>query len=426
MAQKQFLIEGCSNNPYYETENMSLMQGYPVNRDGLTHAVQLKRLPEPFSAHYGVIPLPPPEDSIALGETLRTHQAAADALARLDSLAAELRDPYLISRILTRREAVSSSAIEGTNSTLDELLSVEETDDAAASEAAMQVRDYARALDGLVPRAQAQGTALFTVELVQSMHRVVMQGDSNYRDKPGDLRSAVAWIGGRGDIAYSTYNPAPPDDVAACLADTMRYMRCEGMQAMTQSLITRMAVAHAHFEAVHPFRDGNGRAGRLLLPLMMAAEGHVPLYLSPYIEAHKPDYYDSLKAAQQRLDWPAAVGFMAKAVVGTVDELTATRNALRTLSDLWRARRKFRAKSAALGALGVLPHYPVITIPRLAKLLDVSVSQANAAIGQLAEAGIVKERTGYRRNRVFAATEALAIIDRPFGAPAVLPGGGVA
>jgi Fic family protein len=101
----------------------------------------------------------------------------------------------------------------------------------------------------------------------------------------------------QGDIAYSTYNPTPPADIAACLEDTMKYMRCESMQAMYQSFIVRVPVAHAHFEAVHPFRDGNGRVGRLLLPLMMAAEGMIPIYLSPYIEAHKTAYYDSLKAA---------------------------------------------------------------------------------------------------------------------------------
>src|ERR1700674_4397385 len=121
-----------------------------------------------------------------------------------------------------------------------------------------------------------------------------------------------------------------------------------------------MAVAHAHFEAVHPFRDGNGRVGRLLLPLMMAAEGHIPLYLSPYIEANKVAYYASLKAAQQRLDWHEAIGFLADAIVGTTHELLATRDALAALRDRWRERRKFRRGSAALEALDVLPHYPVL------------------------------------------------------------------
>jgi Fic family protein len=172
---------------------------------------------------------------------------------------------------------------------------------------------------------------------------------------------------------------------------------------------------------VHPFRDGNGRVGRLLLPLMMQADGRTPLYLSPYIEAHKPAYYASLKAAQQRLDWAEAVGFMARAVVGTVDELLVTRTALQNLAGLWRARRRFRAGSAALRAIDLLPHYPVLTIAQLADLLDVTFAAAGRAADQLAETGILTERTGQRSYRVFAAREALSVINRPFGETPVLP-----
>lgn len=369
-----------------------------------------------------MVPLPPPEDGVAAGSVLARLRAADAALVRIETLAAELKDPYLISRILPRREAVSSSAIEGTNSTLDELLSGEESEDSQQVEAVVQVRDYALALDDFLPRARQEKLEIFTSGLVQDLHHAVMRGDAEYKDKPGDLRQVVVWIGGKGDIAYSTYNPTPPSDIAACLEDTMKYMRCEGMQAMYQSFIVRMAVAHAHFEAVHPFRDGNGRVGRLLLPLMMAAEGMMPIYLSPYIEAHKAAYYESLKAAQQRLDWHEAVGFMADAIVGTTDELLKTRDALSALGDLWRKRRKFRQGSASLRALDVLPHYPVLTVKRLASLLSITVPAASQAVEQLVENKILNERTGYARNRVFAAPDALSIINRPFGEEPILPG----
>jgi Fic family protein len=185
-----------------------------------------------------------------------------------------------------------------------------------------------------------------------------------------------------------------------------------------------MAVAHAHFEAVHPFADGNGRVGRLLLPLMMAAEGQVPLYLSPFIEANRTAYYAALKAAQQRLEWHEVVGFLADAIAGTVDELLTTRRALENIRHIWLSRRRFRAGSAALRALDFLPHYPVATVGRLAVLLDVSWPQAAQAASQLVEVGILEERTGYRRNRLFTAREALAIINRPFGEEPILPSGG--
>ena len=386
---------------------------------------QLKKLPRPFESHYGVVPLPPPEEAIALSTALPHLRAASEALGRVNALAAELKDPFIVSRILTRREAVSSSAIEGTNSTLDELLNMEERDlddGQAVTDATAQVRDYARLLEIIIPHAAEMGPEVFTVDLIRDLHRNVMASDSAYEDEPGVLRKNVVWIGGGGNIANSTYNPAPPGDISRSLAETIDYLRCNGAQTVNQHLVTRMAISHAHFEAIHPFRDGNGRVGRLLLPLMMAAGSQTPLYLSPYIEAHKDDYYAALKAAQQRLDWAPGVAFLSKAIVSTVEELVVTRDALARLSEIWRGRQKLRAGSAALRALSIRPHYPVVTTKRLMALLDVSQPVALEATNRLVELGILKERTGYQRNRVFASPEALTVINRPFGAPPVLPG----
>jgi Fic family protein len=394
-----------------------------LRRDDLAPAVRerLVRYPAPQASHYGVVPAAPPEHSIALDDAVARHQTATAALSRVETYAAELQDPFVVSRLLARREAVTSSAIEGIFSTLDALLSAEETADESASAETRQVRDYAAALEHLLPLASGRGPEIFTQDLVQDLHRTVMRGDPAYQDVPGAFRATVVWIGGR-DIAYSTYNPAPPAEIPRCLEETLAYMRGEGMQVMHQSLFTRMAIGHAHFEAVHPFRDGNGRVGRLLLPLMMAAEGHVPLYLSPYIEAHKTGYYDALKAAQQRLDWAWMTDFICDAVIGTVDEMMKTRAALSALKEIWHGRRSFRAGSAAVRALDLLPHYPVITVNRLAELLGVTFRAAALGIEQLIEVGILAERTGYRRNRVFAAEEALRVINRPFGSEPMRPG----
>lgn len=376
---------------------------------------RLERLPPPFASHYGVVPTPPPEDAVPLGTALACHERAIEQLAYVRTLAREFDDPYIVSRLLARQEAVSSSSIEGTNSTLDELLSLEEDATDEQRDAALQVRDYAKILDQLVPAAANEGPTIFTKELVCTLHREVMQRDRQYPDRPGAFRTRVVWIGGARDIGQSTYNPAPPSRIETSLSDTVGYMRLEGMQAMSQGLITRMAIAHAHFEAVHPFRDGNGRVGRLLLPLMMAADGQVPLYLSPYIEAHKTEYYASLKAAQQQLNWSEAVGFMAQAITGTVDELLKTRTALVTLGQNWRKRRRFRENSAALRALEILLSYPVVTAKSLAQKLTVSAPAAITALSQLAEASVVQERTGYSRNRIFVAAEVLSILNRPYG-----------
>lgn len=390
-----------------------------MNRQRLAHAVRerLVRLPPPYDNHYGVVPAPPLEDELSFPGTLDRLVAASAALAQVQAITREMADPYLVSRILTRREAVSSSSIEGTNSTLDELLEIDEAGDPEAAPRAQvrQVRDYAVLLERLLPQARARGCAIFDLDLIQRLHAEVMRSDRDFVDTPGEWRRSVGWIGGTGTIAYSTWNPPPPDRIAGCLAESVDYLRNEGMQSMTQNLVVRMAMSHAHFEAVHPFRDGNGRVGRLLLPLMMAADGQIPLYLSPYIDAHKEAYYAALKAAQQRLDWQAIIGFVADAVVGSVDELMVARAALARLRTDWATRRRFRRGSASLRTLDHLPHYPVLTVKRLASLLAVTVPQAGQAIDQLVAAGILTERTGYARNRIFAAREVLDILNRPFG-----------
>jgi Fic family protein len=388
-----------------------------MDRHHLAETVKatLERLPQPYQNAFAVVPAPPPAGMLDLRQIMSPIMLATKALERVQTLASELRSTYLISRILPRREAVSSSAVEGTYSTLDSLLSSEEVgDDTFGDSNTLQVRDYALALETFLPRAQTEGPTIFTLDLVQDLHRKVMQGDPYYADEPGALRQRVVWIGGGGDISSSTFNPPPPDKVLPCLLDTLAYLRGDTVDDLwqAQSLVTRMAIAHAHFEAVHPFRDGNGRVGRLLLPLMMAADGQVPIYLSPYIEAHRHDYMTALKAAQQQLQWQEMVRFIADAVVSSVDDLMIMRSELATLQKEWSARRPFRKNSAAQRALDYIVHYPVLTVNRLSRVLDVSYPAASKGIEQLAEAGILHEKTGYSRNRVYVASEVLRILNR--------------
>lgn len=393
-----------------------------MKRADLSAAVQktLLRMPPPHDSPYGVVPEAPPQSGLILTGVAARHQAAEEALAKVDAYAWSLHDPFVVSRILARQEAVSSSAIEGTHSTLDEVLAGEETQDDQARAEVRQVRKYAITLSRFIKQAHRYGPQVFSTKLVSRLHQRILQDDPDYKDPPGAVRTVPVWIGGR-EMAYSAFNPPPPSEVQACLEDNVRYMRADGLQAVQQSLITRMAVAHAHFEAVHPFRDSNGRVGRMLLPIMMAAEGRTPLYLAPYIEANKTAYVAALKAAQQQLDWPAVIGFFSDAITGTAHELFTTRAALETLSSQWKARRAFRKNSSALLALALLPQYPVITISRLASLLKVTYPAAASAVSQLTDSGILTERTGYSRNRVFAAAEALSILNRPFGEEPVLP-----
>ncbi|MFZ4809643.1 MAG: Fic family protein [Hyphomicrobiaceae bacterium] len=386
-----------------------------MRRDQLAPAVRrtLVRYPEPYRAHYGVVPMAPPAGPVDITGVEVALESASRAMGQAEGIAQALPAHFVLSRILVRQEAVSSSAIEGTNATLDELLVVEETADEDARAEARQVRDYAVALEVMLAEATRRGGEVFTLPMVQDLHRGLMRSDAGYPDTPGDLRQGVVWIGPTGqDISRSTFNPPPPDLVQACLAENLAYMRCDRDEQLAQHLVTRMAIAHAHFESVHPFRDGNGRVGRLLLPLMMAAEGATPLYLSPYLRAETPGYFAALKDAQQRLDYRPLISVLSAAIVAAVAEADTDRAALGDLMETWRQRRAFREGSASARAVAFLVGHPVVDVNRLAERLGVSFTAANRAVEQLVDAGILELRRQQRRNRLFVATEVLGIYNR--------------
>lgn len=388
-----------------------------MDRKLLAPAVRerLKRYPPPHEAHYGVVPLPPTQEPIAIGTAGPEHRAAIEALGRANALAAQYPAHFMLSRVLVRQEAVASSDIEGTHSTLDALLEVEETDDVDASDAEKQVRDYAIALEAALRDVEANGYDAFTIHTIEQLHQSLMRGDSHFESRhgpPGRFRRKQVRIGGR-DFGSSIFNPPPYADVLQCMTDQIAYLRSEGMQHLNQSIIAQMAVAHSHFEAVHPFPDGNGRVGRLLLPLMLRAAGHTPLYLAPYIAAFKTDYYEALKASQQRLDQQPLIALLSRAIAGTVDDAETAVKRLETLRLDWVRRKKFRQKSAAQRMLALLAWHPVVTTKTVERLLDASPAAARTALNQLAEAGILTERTGKLRYRVFQAREVLDIYKNP-------------
>jgi Fic family protein len=362
-----------------------------------------------------VVPFPPTEDPIPLADAEPLHRTAIEALGRAKALAARHPSHFLLSRVLVRQEAVASSDIEGTHSTLDALLEVEETDDEEATDADRQVRDYAVALEAALRDVERHWQDAFNIHTIESLHASLMRGDSKYQRKygePGRLRRIPVRIGGR-DLATSTFNPPPHADVLQCMADQIAYLRSEGMQHVNQSIIVQMAVGHAHFEAVHPFPDGNGRTGRLLLPLMLRAAHQTPLYLAPYIAAFKTDYYEALRAAQQRLDYRPLIAHLSVAIISAVDDAETAIRRLEAVREEWISRRSFRKKSAAERMLDHLAWHPVVTTKTVQRLLDVGAVAARTALNQLASAGILSEKTGKQRYRVFQATEVLKIYNNP-------------
>jgi Fic family protein len=394
-----------------------------MNRQHLINGVRerLKRYPHPHDSHYGVVPLPPPELPIPLGSSALAHRAALEAIGRADALADAYPHHFLLSRILVRQEAVTSSAIEGTYSTLDQLLEDEATfdpldpDSEIRRTATTQVKSYAEALEGALAAVERNQYDALSIGLIRDLQRQVVKDDPDYKHTPGEVRGLdhVVWIGGSGHISRSIYNPCPPEDVPACLTDHIAYLRCDGLQAVHQSIVVRMAIAHAHFEAIHPFPDGNGRVGRLLLPLMLAADGHAPLYIAPNLAAERSAYMDGLKAAQQRLDYAPLVQAISSAITAAVHRAETAHDQLLALSRGWIERAKWRKNSAARRTLEVIGNFPVITAKRLTTMLNVTMKSANDGIKQLVAAGILRERTGFKRNRVFVAHEVLDIFNAP-------------
>jgi Fic family protein len=376
----------------------------------------LKRYPPPHDAHRGVVPPSPSRGPVALDgpDVGRRVVEAERTLVRFDEALRHSADALALTRILERQEAVSSSSIEGTHSTLDALLALEE--EGGAGDETKETRAVSTALDYGLDLVRKHGRDAFSLDMVMGLHARLADAISGFRGTPGTIRQEVVWIGGRDkDPSTSTWNPPPPEDVADCLEDTLRYMREDTEDISQFPVVVRSAVAHAHFEAVHPFQDGNGRIGRLLVPLMFAAEGMQPLYLSSWIEVHKTEYYKALKAAQQRLDHSFMIDLFARAIIGTEAEFRATLAAIDAVESRWNATLKLRKNSAAQRTLSLLKSYPVLRARTLADLLGVTFKAASDGLAQLERLGVVEERTGFSRNRIYASQRMLEILTRPFG-----------
>jgi Fic family protein len=329
-----------------------------------------------------------------------------------------------IAYLLVRREALASSRMEGTWSTVDEVLSPA-TDDAGRS-ASASVRGYANAVMYAVQAVNTMGIAALTSELLCDLHQKVMQKDPHFYGSAGRLREPglpgdVVQIGSFGRKEDSVYNPAPPAHVKRCLNDVLDWMRDEsilqlGDAGMGMALPIRMAVGHAHFEAVHPFSDGNGRVGRMLWAIQMAAAGRLPLYLSGYVEVNKTEYGAALQEAQKQLSYRRMIEFVCQAIVACDEEEAVTQQVLRRLPGIWQERGSFRAGSSAARTLELLVKMPIVSVKLLAAELKVSIQAASQGLRRLEKAAVVRDRSGHGRGRIYAAEEVIGVLARPFGA----------
>ncbi len=353
-------------------------------------------------------PLPPRIEFTR--ELVRCLSDADSLLGRLAGEGRRLPNPHVLIRPFVRREAVLSSRIEGTEASLGELLAAEAGVHVERSpETLREVGNYVVALEHGIRRLRSLP---LSIRLVRELHRELMRGVGGERAALGELRRAQNWIGRPGcDILDATYVPPPPGEIADCLASWEESLHDESWPPLVQ-----IALAHYQFEAIHPFLDGNGRVGRLLIPLFLIARGLLPaplLYVSAFFEASRPDYYSGLRGVTEHGEWREWVLYFLGAVALQSEDALSRSARILSLLDRWRVRISGARSARPLRLLDLVGENPFWTARGAARRLDVSFATAQRAIARLERAGILRQVSPGRRDRVYCARALLDILEEP-------------
>lgn len=358
------------------------------------------RLIQQPTGYKAFVPAPlPPDPPIAYSGELQTLLSNADRdIGRLDALASLLPNPDLFVAMYVRHEAVLSSQIEGTQSTLEDVLAFEADavrDDTPKDVA--EVVNYVRAMNHGLARLPDLPLSL---RLLREIHAELMQGVRGGDKSAGEFRTSQNWIGGRGStLRDASFIPPPPHELMTALGQLERFLH----EARTRvPLLVRCALAHAQFETIHPFLDGNGRVGRLLITLMLCEEGALSrplLYLSLYLKARRAEYYDRLTAIRQQGHWESWIAFFLRGVSVTARAATQTAQDIVALRDGHRAAVARNARALAL--LDQLLRQPTVSVKHVAQRLGCSFPTASKLVHDFEARGWLRESTGYGRNRLW-------------------------
>ena len=347
-------------------------------------------------------PLPPAPPLAFEGDLQRGLEAAVLALGRLDGVSTLLPDKSLFLYAYVRKEAVLSSQIEGTQSSLSDLL-LFELDEAPGVplDDVVEVSNYVAALEHGLARLRA-GFPLSN-RLIREIHGVLLSRGRGSAKDPGEFRRSQNWIGGTrpGDAAFV---PPPHTAVPDCMAALERFLHSadDGLPA-----VVRAALAHVQFETIHPFLDGNGRVGRLLVTFLLCHAGVLRdplLYLSLYFKQHRTAYYELLDRVRREGDWEAWLEFFVEGVRLTADGAVSTAQRLAEMfgEDRSRITPKGRRAGSALRVHEALKARPITSIEQTRRATGLSFPAVSSAMDLLVELGIARELTGKRRNRLFA------------------------
>jgi len=350
------------------------------------------------------VPAPlPPIPAIEWSPPLRAKfDQALLALGRLDSVSVLLPDTSLFRYMYVRKEAVLSSMIEGTQSSLSDLL-LFELDQAPGVpvDDVQEVSNYVAALYHGLGRL-AEGFPL-SLRLLREIHEVLLAKGRGSSQTPGEFRRSQNWIGGTRP-GNAVFVPPPADEVTACMGQLELFLHD---QPESTPVLLKAALAHVQFETIHPFLDGNGRLGRLLITLLLCEQKVLRepmLYLSLYFKTHRSYYYECLNNIRQSGDWEAWLDFFAEAVIVTATlAVEAARRLLDvSLQDQARIGRLGRATSSALQIHRALQEHPIATAGWLTKRTGMTAATVNKSLAHLIQLNIVHELTSQKRNRLFS------------------------
>jgi len=358
------------------------------------------------------IPNPlPPDPQVQISPELRSSMdQALLELGRLDGMTTVLPDTGLFLYMYVRKEAVLSSQIEGTQSSLSDLL-LFEMDGApgAPIEDVREVSNYIAAMEHGLRRLR-EGFPLCN-RLLCEVHGVLLAHGRGSDKTPGEFRRSQNWIGGT-RLGNARFIPPPPDRVPECMGDLEKFLN--DRSTLTPTLL-KAALAHVQFETIHPFLDGNGRLGRLLITLLMCHEQILRepmLYLSLHFKQHRQEYYDLLQTVRKEGDWEGWTSFFVEATRDAARQAVSTANRLSAIvrEDRDRIRPLGRVAGSALQVLDVLVQKPVLSIPSACTATGLTHHTVAKVMNALIGAGLVRELTGQKRNRVFSYDRYLKVL----------------
>lgn len=374
-----------------------------INAAGTTGARAGRYVRQPAGYH-AFMPTPlPPDPPVDLGGDLQALLSQADhALGRLDGAVLTLPNPDLFVFMYVRKEAVLSSQIEGTQSSLQDLLAAEAALlDPDTPRDVGEVANYVRAMQHGLGRLKELPVS---IRLIREIHAELMRGVRGGWLTPGELRTSQNWIGPAAcTLAEATFVPPPPHEAVQALGELEGFLHADS----TLPPLIQVGLAHAQFETIHPFLDGNGRIGRLLITFLLTERDLLSrpvLYLSHYFKRHRAAYYDRLQAVRDSGAWEDWLAFFLRGVTEVSGEAAATAHAILEMREEFRSRITEELGRAAGNGHRIMDRlfdHPIVTVATVRDWLELTPAGANNLVRRLEEIGLLREITGYARNRRF-------------------------